>query len=61
LVLAPFATGLAGFASWLALWRRGDLDEATRRLHLLVLVAVAAFAVLLVSPAGQSAIRWWQD
>jgi hypothetical protein len=61
LVLAPVAAGLAGFASWLALWRRGDLDETTRRLHLTVLVAVATFAVFLVSHAGQSAIRWWQD
>lgn len=61
LVLAPFAAGRAGSASWLALWRRGELDQATRRLHLGVLVAVAAFAGFLVSHAGQSAIRWWQD
>jgi hypothetical protein len=60
-VLAPFAAGLAGFASWVALWRRGDLDETTRRLHLVVLVAVATFAVFLASDAGQSAISWWQD
>lgn len=61
LVLAPWVAGVAGVASWLALWRRGDLDQATRRLHLVVLVAVAAFALFLVSHSGQSAIRWWQD
>jgi hypothetical protein len=61
LVLAPIAAGLAGIASWVALWHRGDLDVTTRRLHLGVLVAVAMFAVLLASDVGQSAIHWWQD
>jgi hypothetical protein len=61
LVLAPLAIGLAGLASWTSLWRRGDLDATTRRLHLVVLVAVAAFAAFLASHAGQSIIRWWQD
>jgi hypothetical protein len=61
LVLAPLAAGLAGFASWVALWRRGDLDEVTRRVHLVVLVAVATFAVFLASDPGQAAIGWWQD
>lgn len=61
LVLAPTAAGLAGFASCVALWRRGDLDDTTRRLHLIVLVAVAAFATFLASPAGRSTIGWWQD
>ena len=61
LVLAPFAAGLAGFASCVALWRRSDLGETTRRLHLVVLVAVAVFAVFLASHTGQSAIGWWQD
>jgi hypothetical protein len=61
LVLAPLAAGLAGFASAVALWRRGDLSDTTRRLHLVVLAAVAAFAVFLASHPGQSAIGWWQD
>jgi len=61
LVLAPPAAGLAGFASCVALWRRGDLDDTTRRLHLVVLVAVATFAVFLASHPGQSAIGWWRD
>ena len=61
LVLAPFAAGLAGCASSVALWRRGDSDDTTRRLHLVVLVVVAAFAVFLASRPGQSAIAWWQD
>jgi len=61
LVLAPIAAGLAGFASGVALWRHGDLHDTTRRLHLVVLVAVATFAVFLASHPGQSAISWWQD
>ena len=61
LVLGPTAAGLAGFASCVALLRRGDLNERTRRLHLVVVVAVAAFAVFLASHAGQSVIGWWQD
>ncbi len=61
LVLAPSAAGLAGFASGVALWRRGDLEETTRRLHLVVMVAVATFAVFLASHTGQSAIGWWQE
>jgi hypothetical protein len=61
LVLAPLAAGLAGAASLVALWRRDDLDPRTRRLHLVVLVAVATFAVFLASRPGQSAIDWWQD
>lgn len=61
LVLAPFAAGLAGFASWVSLWRRGGPGDATRRLHLVVLFVVAAFAVFLASRPGQSAIGWWQD
>lgn len=61
LVLAPVAAGLAGFTSCVALWRRGDAGDATRRLHLMVLVAVAAFAVFLASPPGRSALDWWQD
>ncbi|MFC7494653.1 MULTISPECIES: hypothetical protein [unclassified Nocardioides] len=61
LVLAPTAAGLAGCASCVALWRRGDLDATTRRLHLVALVSVATFAVFLASDAGQSVIDWWQD
>ena len=61
LVLAPLAAGLAGLASLVALWLREDLDPRTRRLHLVVLAAVATFAVFLVSRPGQSAIGWWQD
>lgn len=61
LVLAPLAAGFAGFASWVALWRRGDLGDAARRLHLVVLVTVASFAVFLTSQPGQSVIGWWQD
>jgi hypothetical protein len=61
LVLAPLAAGLAGAASLVALWRRDDLDPRTRRLHLVVLVAVTTFAVFLASRPGQSAIDWWQD
>lgn len=60
LVLAPVAAGLAGLASVVALWRRDDLGDTTRRLHLVVLLAVAAFAVFLASPAGRSAIAWWR-
>jgi hypothetical protein len=60
-VLAPTAAGIAGFASLVALWRRGDLSDTTRRLHLVVVVAVATFAVFLASGPGQSVIGWWQD
>lgn len=61
LVLAPTAAGLAGCASWVALWGRGDLDDRTRRLHLVVLLSVAAFIAFLASHTGQSALGWWQD
>ncbi len=61
LVLAPTAAGLAALTSSVALWRRGDLDETSRRLHQVVLVAVATFAVFLASRTGQSVIGWWQD
>ena len=61
LVLAPLVAGLAGLASLVALWLREDLDPRTRRLHLVVLAAVATFAVFLASRPGQSAIGWWQD
>lgn len=61
LVLAPTAAGLAALASCVALWRRGDLDATTRRLHLVVLVTVVAFAAFLASHVGQSIIGWWQD
>lgn len=60
-VLAPLAAGLAAASSLLALWRGGDLDSTTRRLHLTVLVTVAVFAALLASPSGQAAFTWWQD
>ena len=61
LVLAPLVAGLAGVRSWWVLWVRRDLDDTTRRLHLVVLVLAAAFAVLLASPTGQLAAAWWQD
>ena len=61
LVLGPTAAGLAGLVSWVSLWARGDLDDTTRRLHLLVLVAVATFAALVASPTGRAAFAWWQD
>ena len=61
LVLAPTAAGLAGFVSLVALWLRRDRDDTTRRMHLVVLVTVAAFVAFLASHAGQSALGWWQD
>ncbi len=60
-VLSPLAAGLAGAASWWALWRHGDLDDTSRRLHLAVLVVVATFVAVLVSGPGQAALDWWQD
>jgi hypothetical protein len=60
-VLSPLAAGLAAAASWLALWRGGDLDDTTRRLHLTVLATVALFAAFLASPSGQAALGWWQE
>jgi len=61
LVLAPVAAGLAGVRSACVLWARRDLDDTTRRLHLAVLVLLAAFAVLLASPIGQATLAWWRD
>lgn len=61
LVLGPTAAGLAGLVSWVSLWARGDLDDTTRRLHLVVLFAVATFAALIASTTGQAAFAWWQD
>jgi hypothetical protein len=61
LVLAPIAAALAGTASWVALWRRGDLDDTTRRLHLMAIVTAATFGAFLVSHRGQAVLTWWQD
>jgi len=61
LVLAPLTAGLAGVRSGWVLWDRRDLDDTTRRLHLVVLVLLGAFAVLLASPIGQTTLAWWRD
>lgn len=60
-VLAPLGAGLAGAASLVTLWRRGDLDGTTRRMHLVALLGAAASAAFLGSSPGQAAITWWQD
>jgi hypothetical protein len=61
LVLAPVAAGCAGVRSSWVLWAHRDLDDATRRTHLIVLVLVVAFIALLASPPGRAAAAWWQD
>ena len=49
-VLGPLAAGLAGWASLVALWSRGDvLPTRARRLHLLTLLLVATYAVGLAA------------
>ena len=61
MLLAPLAVGLAGAASLVTLWRRGDLDATTRRMHLVAMLGAAALAAFLSSQQGRAAIAWWRD
>ena len=62
LVLGPVAAGLSAYASFLALWVKGDdLPTSARRLHLLTLLVAAALFLGLVSAWGSGVMSWWLD
>jgi hypothetical protein len=61
-VLGPVAAGLAGYASFMALWLHGDaLTPASRRLHLITLLLVAVLFVAIGSAWGTHVASWWLD
>ena len=62
LLLGPLAAGLAGWASLVALWARGDvLPTRVRRTHLVTLVLVAAYAAGLAAAWSAGVFAWFSD
>ena len=60
--LGPLAAGLAGWASLVALWTHGAvLPTRVRRLHLVTLVVVAAYAAALAAAWGLGAFATLAD
>jgi len=61
-LLAPVATGLAGWSSLVALWVRGDvLTTRVRRTHLVTLLLVAAYAAGMGSAWSAGLMSWLTD
>lgn len=61
IVLAPVAAGLAGYASFVALWLRGDtLATSSRRMYLISLLVALSFLALFATWGGQ-ALQGWAD
>ena len=62
IVLGPVVAGLCGCVSVGALWLHGDvLSSATRRMHLVTLLLVAALWLGFVSTWGSGVVSWWLD
>jgi len=61
LILGPFAWGITGYATVVALWGRRDLALAERRLLLVTLGVLVAFLFVLTSERTETAIAWWLD
>jgi len=60
-VLGPLAAGLAGWASLVALWTRGDvLATRMRQLHLLTLLLVATYAAGLAAAWSAGVFVWFR-
>lgn len=60
--LAPVAAGLAGYASFVALWRHAErMTSGSRHLHLLTLLVVAAFFVALTVAWQSGTLAWLGD
>ena len=61
IVLGPVAAGMAGYASFIALWMHGDtLPTGARRLHLVTLLVALAFLAFFAT-WGTSALSGWAD
>ncbi len=59
ILLGPVVSGLAGLASLWSLWEQRGAPLRDHRVHLLTLLAVAAFAAVYVSAWGGAVIDWW--
>lgn len=61
-LLGPVAAGLAGWASLTTLWARGDvLTTRVRRMHLVTLLLVAAYAAGLAAAWSAGVFAWFSD
>jgi len=62
IVLGPVVAGLCGYVSLAALWTHGDVvSAATRRVHLVTLLLVAAVWLGFVSAWGSGIVSWWLE
>ena len=60
-VLGPLAAGLAGYASFVALWLHGGaLPTSARRLHLVTIVVAVVFLALFMT-VGADILAGWSD